>query len=105
MPEGVTEDHRHVLARETGMAEGDVAEAHRHIRWQVRIDDTLSVWVNLPAFMTPILDRYYLELERRPIVFAPYWMFEYRVHPVLTQTNRVTDTVRPMQRVVLLRIA
>ena len=105
MPEDVTEDHRHVLARETGMTEGDVAEAHRHIRWQVRIDETLSAWANLLALMTPILDRYYLELERRPIVFAQYWMFEYSVHPVLTQTNRISGTVRPMQRVFLLRIA
>ena len=105
MPEGVTEDHRHVLARETGMAEGDVAEAHRHIRWQVRIDETSSAWANLPAFMTPTLDHVSLGLERRPIVFAQFWMFEYSVHPVLTQTNRISGTVRPRQRVFLLRIA
>ena len=101
----MTEDHRHVLARATGMTEGEVAAAHRHVRWQVRIDDTLPLWASLPAFMTPTLDNVYLELERRPIVFAQFWMFEYRAHPVLTQTNRVLGTVKPMQRVVLLRIA
>ena len=101
----MTEDHRHVLARATGMTEDEVAAAHRHVRWQVLIDDTLDLWANLPAFMTPTLDNFYLELEERPIVFEQYWMFEYSVHPVLTQTNHITGTVRPMQRVVLLRIA
>jgi len=105
MPEDVAEDHRRVLACATGMTEGDVAEAHRHVRWQVRIDDTMSAWANLPAFMTPTLDHFYFELERRPIVFAQFWMFEYSVHPVLTQTNRISGTVRPMQRVFLRRIA
>ena len=87
------------------MTEGEVAAAHRHVRWQVRIDDTFDLWANLPACMTPTLDHFYIELERRPIVFAQFWMFEYSVHPVLTQTNRISGTARPMQRVFLLRIA
>ena len=82
-----------------------VSGAEVHIRWQVLIGDSLDLWANLPAFMTPTLDHDYGELEERPLIFGQFWMFEYRVHPVLSQTNLIYGTVTPMQRVVLLRIA
>ena len=86
------------------MMAGEVAEAQRHVRWQVLISAHLDLWANLPVSMTPTLDWAYGELEERPIRFAQYYMFEYRVHPVPTQTNLIQGTVTRMQRVVLLRI-
>ena len=87
------------------MTEDEVAEAQRHVHWQVLIDASLDLWANLPAFMTSTLDYAYGELEERPIRFTQYYMFEYRVHPVPTHTNLIYGTVTRMQRVVLLRIA
>ena len=89
------------------MTEDEVAEAQRHVRWQVLIDPSLDRWANLPAFMTAALDHCYAELEERPIRFTQFWTFEFiefRVHPVPTMTNLIYGTVTRMQRVVLLRI-
>ena len=85
-----------------------MAEAQRHVRWQVLIDASLDRWANLPAFMTAALDHCYAELEERPIRFTQLWTlrtFEFRAHLVPTMTNLIYGAVMRMQRVVLLRIS
>ena len=87
------------------MTEDEVAEAQRHVRWQVLIDPSLDLWANLPALMTAALDHCYAELEERPIRFTQFWTFEFRVRPVPTKTNLIYGTVTRAQRVVLLRMS
>ena len=79
-------------------------ELQRRIRWQVLVSAELGVWANLPEVMTPVLEWAARELWARPIRFAQFAMFEYRVFPRQTQTNVETGFERPMQRVVVLYI-
>ena len=89
------------------MTEDELADARRHVRWQVQIDPSWDLWANLPACLTAALDHCYAELEVRPIRFAqvsPFEFLEFRVHPAPTMTNLIYGTVTRIQRVVLLRI-
>ena len=79
-------------------------ELERHIRWQVLVSAELDVWANLPAMMIPVLEWAARELWARPIRFAQFAMFEYRVFPTQTQTNVETGVDRLMQRAVVLSI-